>query len=281
MIKKPSAKAHAFTLIELLVVIGIIAVLVAILLPALNAARRQAQDVQCKNNLRQIWTATQLYISDNRDRVPNDGDGSATQADVLGNSNFRRGAGEIGITGENGNPAFTREETRGLPALYARLKYLPGIGKSDESIGPGQGTTMVTSITKSVWICPAALESMKEYRNTYRWWVRGQNPYKQKNFPQWTSLQRTRATQLGGAGNELTLPRNWVTENVINLPPETGVSIVLPTSDSVVPSGVRRLRLFTHGSTKSPRANILYLDGRVGYGEPVKIPASYALRPMN
>ena len=63
-------KKQHFTLIELLVVIAIIAILAAMLLPALAKAREKARTASCQANLKQLGTATAMYVSDNEQYMP-------------------------------------------------------------------------------------------------------------------------------------------------------------------------------------------------------------------
>ncbi len=61
---------RGFTLIELLVVIGIVAILAALLYPAVQYARRSAETTTCLNNLRQMGVAIQVYVNENEGKMP-------------------------------------------------------------------------------------------------------------------------------------------------------------------------------------------------------------------
>jgi prepilin-type N-terminal cleavage/methylation domain-containing protein len=68
--RRPAPAPASFTLIELLVVVAIIAILAAMLLPALRNARTSARAIECMNRLRQIGTASSIYIDEHAEFIP-------------------------------------------------------------------------------------------------------------------------------------------------------------------------------------------------------------------
>ncbi|HTB84592.1 MAG TPA: hypothetical protein VK742_13130 [Candidatus Sulfotelmatobacter sp.] len=64
------AREHAFTLVALLVIIALIAILAAMLLPALASAKKKAQGINCVNNLKQCGLAFKIWEGDNNDKMP-------------------------------------------------------------------------------------------------------------------------------------------------------------------------------------------------------------------
>jgi prepilin-type processing-associated H-X9-DG protein/prepilin-type N-terminal cleavage/methylation domain-containing protein len=106
---KANRRKTAFTLVELLVVIGIISVLIAMLLPALNRAREAAKTVACASNMRQVMLAIQMYANDNRGYYPG----------IL----YKGTVTNLGITNVFSMNWLDHAQTLGL--LLGGLRYLP------------------------------------------------------------------------------------------------------------------------------------------------------------
>jgi len=148
----PGRRPGAFTLIELLVVIAIIAILAAMLLPALTLAKEKAKRANCLSNLKQWGFAQQIYATDNTDNIPRDGYSSET---------LQGGPAWCGPAGQSsGTPADPSAWFNLLPQLVAERPLSSYF--NDLNAGRGTGGNKASLYMPfpggngKIWECPSA-----------------------------------------------------------------------------------------------------------------------------
>ena len=181
-------RKKAFTLIELLVVIAIIAILMAILMPALNRAREQGKRAMCMGNVKQLMLAWIMYADDNNQRLVNGAAGPGGWVGTGWSNNY--GSGEM-LPQEDQITAIRRGRlwdyvkdealykcptgVRGQFITYSIMDAMRGLNRTSEGTGDCYCTSRL-DIDKMAermvfidegWVTP---DSFAVHYNIERWW---------------------------------------------------------------------------------------------------------------
>ncbi len=175
-----SATNRGFTLIELLVVIAIIAILAAMLLPALGRSKLKAQGISCMNNLKQLTVAWIMYSGDNNDKLVPVGGWNAQVTDPAdpaaqpGGPKSQWVQGRVDIAPSPANTSATNTAFIQIGLLYPYVNNF-GVYKCPADRKNFNGVPTVRSMSMNCWMNPidswnstrpyTGVRVLREYRN--------------------------------------------------------------------------------------------------------------------